>query len=431
MSALLADAASRDGYRVQWVDQKGLAQRNGAVTSFISWVSEEKSEVAQTTVALSAHANLILGVDLLESARSAKYLDPKHTNAVVNTAKTPTTTMIMGEEIFPEGVDRQVSELVQGCVSDDFTALSLKYFGNRVFANTMMLGAAFQKGWIPVSAVSLEAALLEQTKSRDPELNQKAWNLGRAVALGLEKQATASGGAHVSPAWRKEASDYVKWSWGWGWGSVVTQRFLQSLDQWQAEISDPKLYYTLAVRLRDLFARDGSADALEKLLKGRLGFSASKLQAVIEIIGYVCLIKDEVWVANLLVSPLKLESDRRRYNLGPRDKIYYRHLNRPHFDLGPWKLEWDMETRNWMLHLMRHLRMLRRLLPGWHLKERAWRDYVLHQVVPKLWEASEQTVAQVRDLILNANGYREIRYPKIEKAKIEIDRLLHQNRKAG
>ena len=34
------------------------------------------------------------------------------------------------------------------------------------------------------------------------------------------------------------------------------------------------------------------------------------------------------------------------------------------------KIEFDLNSRNWMLKIMRHLRILRWLLPSWHRRER-------------------------------------------------------------
>ena len=66
-------------------------------------------------------------------------------------------------------------------------------------------------------------------------------------------------------------------------------------------------------------------------------------------------IKDEVFVAYQLTSPKKYARDRERFRVDPvrGDRIDYVHLNRPAFDVLGRHFEWDMETRDWQLRLMR------------------------------------------------------------------------------
>ena len=85
-------------------------------------------------------------------------------------------------------------------------------------------------------------------------------------------------------------------------------------------------------------------------------------------------------------------------------------INRPAFDIMGKKFEFDISPTDWMLKVMRHMRVLRLLLRAWHAKERKIAQAVrkeLLEVIPRL-EASQQRSALKR--LENIKGYREVRY---------------------
>lgn len=426
VSSLLSEAAIRDGYSVTYVDQKGLAQRNGAVLSFLT-IGEEQTLERCSTVALSGQADILLGLDLLESARNVKYISQQRSNTVLNRDETPTTPMIMGEERFPKDLPEKIKNFSKSALVHSYMTYAQMFFGNRVFANIMMLGSALQKGWLPVSAGSLLEALREQTKTRDPHLNEQALKLGRLLAvyspaeLGLEQSPT------TYQEWKTEAKNYVEWSF-WLNGKSQGEKFDQQL-QWVEKNFPQHCWKPLGVRLRDLRARNGSCDSFFQYLQHlhRKKISADNIVILAKTYAQVSLVKDEVWVANLLTSPQKLKADQKRYQLNPDDQIEYFHINRPRFDIGPWKIEFDLQTKNWMLGLMRHGRFIRKLLPKWHAIENDFRDWVIGTVLPKIEDAQDLIIKHVYDQIMDANGYREIRYPKIQRLRQSLAKSLEVN----
>jgi indolepyruvate ferredoxin oxidoreductase len=139
-------------------------------------------------------------------------------------------------------------------------------------------------------------------------------------------------------------------------------------------------------------------------------------------------IKDEVYVAHLLTSPEKYEKDAHRYkvDLSSGDRIAYKHFNRPEFDLFGLKVEFDLKTRDWMLNLMKHMKFLRRLMPKWHEKEKGFRDWYTGMVDRFEYNSPEQYDRWVLALAVpeEVRGYRKIRYPKMEQAKEQAEKLL-------
>jgi indolepyruvate ferredoxin oxidoreductase len=141
------------------------------------------------------------------------------------------------------------------------------------------------------------------------------------------------------------------------------------------------------------------------------------------------VIKDEVYVAYLLTSEEKLKRDKERYNVDESngDKIRYVHLNRPRFTVMGKDIQWDMNTRNWQLNLMKRLKFLRRWLSQWHLIEKEFRDWYISEVIdtfaPKDARNYESHLLAL-EVPETVRGYREVRYLKIEAAKQKVAELL-------
>jgi indolepyruvate ferredoxin oxidoreductase len=109
-----------------------------------------------------------------------------------------------------------------------------------------------------------------------------------------------------------------------------------------------------------------------------------------------------------MISPLKTSLDNKRYDkLGSSYEIV--HINRPSFVLLGKKIEFDFSPKPWMLNLMRHLRLLRVLMPDWHREERAIaekiRALILGEKLPK---------KKLLELD-HVKGYREVRYQSARK----------------
>src|SRR6185503_9919204 len=69
-----------------------------------------------------------------------------------------------------------------GYLAGDFSRLSEEKIGSKLYSNMMLLGAAYQKGWIPVSEEHLLEAISESVRKADMEANQRAFQFGRFFA---------------------------------------------------------------------------------------------------------------------------------------------------------------------------------------------------------------------------------------------------------
>ena len=152
-------------------------------------------------------------------------------------------------------------------------------------------------------------------------------------------------------------------------------------------------------------------------------------------------IKDEIYVAHLMTSEEKFRRDNHRFHVDAArgDKILYHHLNRPEFIFLGKTIRFKISPKRWQLNTLKHMRWLRSALPGWHRREREFRDWYIRlaedfcHVLPTLgadraaydrWVEALRCVEQIR-------GYREIRYPKLDAARQHAESLVRNTGRAS
>jgi indolepyruvate ferredoxin oxidoreductase len=198
---------------------------------------------------------------------------------------------------------------------------------------------------------------------------------------------------------------------------------------------DEQLLRDLTVRLADLIWFDGPNYAKQYLTLVQSIYSRDSekyeyeaTRAVIWNLAKVMLIKDEVYVAHLLTSKEKLERDCERYDVDESrgDSIRYSHINRPRFDIGKFKIEFDIRTYNWQLNIMKRMKFLRKLLSQWHQPEKEFRDWYILLLSRFQYtnEAEYQIWLDVLKSVDAVTGYREIRHPKQDAAKKMVEQEL-------
>ncbi len=414
-TAILVMAGHREGYRVQFCDKKGLAIRNGGVYSMITY-SAPGAPFTSNLIPYGK-ADLILGVDILEAARA---IDPstnqrvgsrERTAVVVNTHKTPTILTLLGRDDF--SVAQLESDLRRHTRADafhacDISGLSERFFGTQLYANIAMLGVAFQRGLIPLSLASLDWAI-RASLGKAADDNLKAFNLGRLVAHDPATVEQAAGLLREPQTYSETLADKVDiLSRGGRRGPALATAYRQMVERATEHLQvDGDSLRDFALRVYDLiqFEDLDYARRYVELVKqvhaqdsADHGFAATK--AVIWNLHRVMAIKDEVFVAHQLTSEEKHRRDRARYGVDPDrgDRLEYRHLNRPQFNLWGRDFAWDIRTfRDWYIGL----------LPRMAEVGRDHRQYALF--------------TRVLQLPAQATGYREIRYPKMDAACAQAD----------
>ncbi|MCE0496462.1 MAG: 2-oxoacid:acceptor oxidoreductase family protein [Methylacidiphilales bacterium] len=440
-TATLVRAGHREGYQVVFSDKNGLAIRNGGVYSHITFLKPDGPLVSP--IIPYGKADLMLGIDILEAARG---LDPKgnlrvggrKTRVIVNRHKTPTINTLLGTDDFcvdtlEESLRRHTD--ASGYFSTDVSRLSEGAFGTKLYANVIMLGIAFQRGELPLSLASLEYGIQETMGSAATE-NWLAFKLGRKIAhdaLTAPRTVTADNDAYHDIVAEKSAR--LRRSGPQGerlarqyWQLVTGAREKLTLDPRHESLLAQRIYNL--IRYENLgYAGDYVARLLRVHARDSAEFNYAATQAALWNLHRVMAIKDEIYVAWLLSSEEKFERDLDRYNVRPElgDRLVHRHLNRPEFTLGKRTLRFKIKTRPWMLRLMRRAKFLRRLLPAWHARERAFRDWYFQ--IADQFEATEHRATyeawlKILRLPEEATGFREIRYPKMERAQKQAAEIL-------
>jgi indolepyruvate ferredoxin oxidoreductase len=183
VNQVLGMAALIDGLQVSGLDQTGLSQKGGPVVSDLR-ISREPLAAASKTLAGSI--DLYLGFDLLGAASDKNLVttDSERTVAVVSTHAVPTGRMVVDTgERFPElaaQLDRiDATTRREHNLYLDAQMLSERLFGDHMMSNTLALGAAYQRGMLPVTVEALERAIRLNGAAVEKNLAAFAW--GRAV----------------------------------------------------------------------------------------------------------------------------------------------------------------------------------------------------------------------------------------------------------
>jgi indolepyruvate ferredoxin oxidoreductase len=414
---VLIEAAAAEWPAVEVFHRKGLAQRGGGV---FSHVTMHDGAMPRSSEIPEGMADLVLGLEPLEGARAMRFASPERTAAVVDTHSRPTTNMLTGADASPDDLIERANAETRpgGLVATDFSAAARRHLGDRIFANVAVLGAAWQRGWLPVSREALEDAV-RTVAGRRAEANLRALLLGRVLA--------ADGPDPAGPA---DADALIAMEEGWIRARRERRAFRVAVARARdADLGDVALRM-LAPRLAELAAW-GGPDYLTRYLDGvdRVRAAAPALvPAAIHNLHRAMAIKDEVFVAHQLTSGRKYARDRERFGIDPArgDRIDYVHLNRPAFDVLGRHLEWDMRTRDWQLRLIRRARFLRGLLPSWHRRERAFRDWYEDEVIGAVCDGRLAGPAAEEALRLPeaVTGFREVRYPKEDAAYARFRELV-------
>jgi indolepyruvate ferredoxin oxidoreductase len=179
---LLAAAARVAGYLVGGLDQTGLSQKAGAVVSHLHFARDREALGAATVS--SGTADLYLSGDILQAASEAALakIAPGRTLAVIDSEVTPTAAMLQQGASGPAVADLEAE--IRDRVGDDRTVfvpskrIAEAVFANPLLANVILLGAAFQRGGLPLSAADIDTAL--GGEAGNPNRTAFAW--GRWVA---------------------------------------------------------------------------------------------------------------------------------------------------------------------------------------------------------------------------------------------------------
>ena len=189
VGAMITMAAHLEGNACSSVDQFGMAQKGGAVTSHLRIAA--RAEDIKAVRLNEGAADLLLGCDGLV-AGSDLALDTiakGHTRAIVNRHEAITGHFTRDPDtVFPSrGIAARLEAAAGKGQVDllDATRIATGLMGDSIATNLFMLGYAWQKGLVPVSAAGIERAI-ELLNGVAVESNQETFRWGRRAAVDLE-----------------------------------------------------------------------------------------------------------------------------------------------------------------------------------------------------------------------------------------------------
>ena len=189
ITALVAMAAHIEGKGCATMNQTGLAQKFGAVVSHVR-VSEKQEDIMAVRIP-AGEADLMIGCDLVVASTYEAMGKVAHgrTYAVVNDAEVPTSSFILNPDAkFPtQAMKDKVTEEVgeESCHFINSTRVATQLLGDSIASNLFMLGFAWQRGLVPVSAEALEQAI--DLNGVAVDFNKQAFLWGRRCAHQPEK----------------------------------------------------------------------------------------------------------------------------------------------------------------------------------------------------------------------------------------------------
>jgi indolepyruvate ferredoxin oxidoreductase len=185
IGGILGMAAHLEGRGVGVLDMAGLAQKGGAVFSYMR-IGENPEAIHAIRVA-AGRADLVLGGDIVVAGTRKILAAVKHgaTQMVVNTAE-----FMPGE--FTRNADFSLpSERLKRTIVADAGAdkthfinasgIAAALFGQSISANMFMVGYAYQLGAIPLSAAAIEKAIALNGEA--VAMNRAAFHWGRRAVV--------------------------------------------------------------------------------------------------------------------------------------------------------------------------------------------------------------------------------------------------------
>ena len=202
VGAVLAMAAHVDGKAAGVMEMAGLAQKGGAVHIHCR-IAETPADITAIRVAVG-EADALIGGDLVVAAgaKTLGLMTRGRTRAVVNAHEIVTGDFTHHRD-FQLPTDRLTLALrarlgADGLAMLDATRMAEKLLGDAIYANMLMLGAAWQAALVPVSEAAILRAI--ELNGAGVEGNKAAFRLGRWAIAEPKAAAGAMAPAAAAPA---------------------------------------------------------------------------------------------------------------------------------------------------------------------------------------------------------------------------------------
>ncbi len=409
IGAILGTAAHMEGKSAMTLDMMGLAQKGGAVMSFVR-IASEKARINGPRVP-TGQADLMLGCDMVVAAKpdAYGYLAEDRTVAIINDGLVPTAAFVTDNTLSYDTMAMHLRVVRASKRVEDIDAeeLALRLLGDTIYANMLLTGYAYQLGEIPIGeeailkAIELNGAAVKQ--------NQRAFKLGR-LAVHDRARLLAMAGLDKKEAGFAETLDEIV---------AVRAKFLEDYQD--------RAY---AERYRAAIDKIRAAEAA-KTPAGR-GLAEAAARSLFKLMSY----KDEYEVARLYTNG---EFRKRLHDEFEGDFKLSFHLAPPVFsnvDPATGKPQ-KMEFGPWMMSAFRMLAAFKFLRGGVFdifgrtherkLERKMIADYEaqLAEIAASLSPANHETAVALAALPMDVKGYGYIKDDNYAKAKTKEAALLN------
>ncbi|MGA1074514.1 MAG: indolepyruvate ferredoxin oxidoreductase family protein [Ilumatobacteraceae bacterium] len=329
VSQILGTAALFDGFEVRGLDQTGLSQKAGPVSSD---VRVSRRAVPATNHADAGGVDTYLVFDLLAGAGDKHLTGARADSTVVvgSVGIVPTGSMVIDPNHVarpdPAALRERLDAVSRSDVSRylDAAAISRGLLGGTTTANILLLGVAVQIGAVPIAPESIERAI--ELNGVAVDQNIAAFRFGRQWAVAPNDVHAAAGLSAVTP---------------------------ESVDELLDRLADDLVGYQgtrLARRFRDVVTRVRHVEQAHRADSDRLTVTVAR--NLHKLMAY----KDEYEVARLAL----LDESRQRYEaVGGRRTAVTFHLHPP--ALRAFGVRRKLEFRRSAVPMFSLLRSLRRV----------------------------------------------------------------------
>ena len=184
IGAILGMAAHLETRSCTVLDMSGFAQRNGSVMSHVRFAATHDS-MRSARIPAGA-ADVVLGCDPIVAASpdSLAMMAPQRAMVVINRFVAPTNAFALDPDfrVDVSMLERAVTEKIGAdrLFGIDATGIVNAMLGDAIGVNMFLVGFAWQRGLIPLTRQSIEAAI--RLNGAALEMNLRAFLLGRAAA---------------------------------------------------------------------------------------------------------------------------------------------------------------------------------------------------------------------------------------------------------
>ncbi len=405
VGALITMAAHLEGKGASVLDFMGFAQKFGPVLSYIR-LADDPAGINQVRIE-EASADALIGCDLVVSSspKASRTYHAARTRAVLNTAEMATGDFVRHRDANLRAGERvaAIEKAVSSLLPVEANRLAAEFMGDTIYANVLLLGAAFQAGLVPVSLAALERAI--ELNGVKPAENKRALAWGR-LACARPERLPSTAAAGIEPL-----VDYIE------------RRASFLVDYQDRRLADR--YRALVTMVRDREQAAGGDGTLTR----------SVAQAYFRLLAY----KDEYEVARLHTGSGFIETLRRDYGRGAKIR----------FHLAPPVLNGKRDARGrplkksfgpWIIPVFRVLAKLRRLrggpfdIFGYSADRRLERALIgefeatIGELLPRLEAATLEPAQAVIAPYLEMRGYGTVKDAAVQKARPQVAARLRDVR---